>query len=315
MAFNGSSLVSYVDQTKDLILKTQFKATSADYLSVLPGVKGPTSLNLVDNAISFQVNGCGFNPVGDTTLSQVTLTPGNIKVNKDFCMKDLRTWYTRHMLAPGTRNEKESMIAEQAFVENIVANTAATLETALWQGDITSGNVNLNKFDGFLKVISGSSAIAANTAAFIPSGPISAATGITTSNAYDIVYGTYLAVPEAALAKGDVYVYGGMDTFRKFVKNGTDKNLFHYTTESEAGNKVIIPGTNTYFVGLNGLSGTNRLIGASMSNMVYGVDLLDDVERFVLRFDDFTEKLDLIIEFTAGVAVAFPDQISQFKLA
>ena len=47
----------------------------------------------------------------------------------------------------------DSVPFEQEYSEKKAKTIAAQLETALWQGDTASGNVNLNKFDGLVKLI------------------------------------------------------------------------------------------------------------------------------------------------------------------
>jgi hypothetical protein len=84
MAFTVTSLPNYVEQNRSaLITAAVLAAKSARLFTPMPDVKGPTTLNLLDVAVNFQSGeACGFTPSGDDVLSQRTLTPGIIKVNK-----------------------------------------------------------------------------------------------------------------------------------------------------------------------------------------------------------------------------------------
>lgn len=90
MSFSVSALTDYVNQTSEkLIVKMQLESKTAKLVQVMPGVKGPTTLNLLATDAVFQANGCGFNASGTTTLSQRTLTPGDVKINEALCPKTL----------------------------------------------------------------------------------------------------------------------------------------------------------------------------------------------------------------------------------
>lgn len=157
MSFSVSALTDYVNQTSEkLIVKMQLESKTAKLVQVMPGVKGPTTLNLLATDAVFQANGCGFNASGTTTLSQRTLTPGDVKINEALCPKTLATKYTQHMLKQGTRAEKEQVPFEQEYTDLKTATIAAQIETALWQGDTTSGTAALNKWDGYLKLLAAS---------------------------------------------------------------------------------------------------------------------------------------------------------------
>ena len=309
MAFDVSALAAYTDQNKqELILLQQLTARTADYVTAMPGVKGPTALNKLDTAVTFQVNGCGFNSLDSTTFSQRVITPGDIKVNESLCPKDLASKWTVHALQAGSRKEKESLPFEQYYTQLKAAKIAAALEIAMWQGDTASGTANLNKFDGYLKIVDAAAGVVdGNT------GLVTVATGITTSNAYAIAYGIFLSIPYTLLGKEDVIIFCGMDFFNKFIKNVTDLNLFHYTADT-SNFEVVIPGTTIKLVAVNGLNGTNRLVASYKANMYYGVDLLEDAERFEVFYAKEADQIRFISEFRAGVQIANPSEVVQFKL-
>ncbi len=53
----------------------------------------------------------------------------------------------------------DSVPFEQEFADKKAKTIAAQLETSIWQGDTDSVNVNLNKFDGLVKLIGAASGV------------------------------------------------------------------------------------------------------------------------------------------------------------
>lgn len=309
MAFDVTGLSNYTkENTKELIVKAQLEAKTATLFNLAPGVKSSAKLALLDTTTVFQANGCGFASSGTTTLSDRTLTVGDIKVNESLCPKTLASKHTQHELVQGSRAEKEKVPFEQSFAELKAKGIATALETALWQGDTGSGNANLNKFDGAIKIID-----AAGTAVDGNTGNVLIATGITTSNAVAIMNGVYSVIPTQLLDKADTVIMCGWDTFRKFTINLTNLNLFHYTAETANG-EIILPGTNIKIIALNGLNGTNRIFAGQLSNFYYGFDLLEDSERFEMFYAKEADEVRFIAEFRAGVQIAYPSEVVEFSL-
>jgi hypothetical protein len=385
MAFDVSNLSAYTDQTKtQLILKSQLSAKTASLINVMPGVKGATALNLLDTTTNFQSDGCGWNASGTTTLSNRVLTPGSVKVQEALCPKDLKTKYTVHQLKQGTKEEAEQIPFEEEYTNLKSAGIAGNLEKGIWQGDTGSGTANLNKFDGFIKIIDAAgTAVTAN--AFLATGTIAATSGdptftltggslttmgvvagdkirvsgttytiasvtdathfeatanaaanysgasytvipqtaqgfdspitsITSSNAHTVAMHMYNGIPVEVLDKEGVAVFAGIDFFRLWQTNLTNLNLFHYTSET-SNFELTIPGTTIKLYGVNGLNGTNRLFAGQLTNFYYGVDLLSDEEEFKIWYSQDNSEVRFEARFTAGVQVAYPSEIVQFRLA
>ena len=383
MALDVSAITGYVDQTRsELIVKQQLENKTAQLVTILPGVKGPTKLHKLATDAAFQVNGCGFNASGTTTLSDRTITPGDIKVNEAICPKDLLPTYQVHQLKAGTRAEKESIPFEKAYTDLKAATIAAQIETALWQGDTASGNANLNKFDGFIKIIDASYA-AVNVNAATGVGTVSLTntdatvtgvgttfgttvlagdkiriagvtytvlsitnatslelttnsavtvatqayqvvdadsvffgtpvTAISTSNALAIAMEMNAKVPYALKGKPEApVIVSGMDFFDTLASQITTANLFHYT--SDGSYEMFVPGTNTKLIALPGLNGTNRLYAGQMSNFFYGVDMLNEGEKFDMWYSKDNDQIRFVAEFKAATQVGVPEEIAQFKL-
>ena len=316
MALSVSGLTDYVIENTDLLVaKSLFGGRTSDLIreegTVMTGVKFAEKINILATDAIFQNGaGCTRTSSGTTSLTQRQVTIGEIAVVEDICVKTLNTKYMSKALAAGSTDNK--LPFEQEFADLKAATIAKQLEIAIWQGDTASGNANLSRFDGLLKLIDAATPVTGNTTS------ITTATGITTSNVKLIVNNTWLALPADVVGADDIRVLCGWDTFNKFISAFTDQNLFNFApTGSEvsaANGVVIIPGTNYKLTAVHGLDGTNRLIAGRMSNFFAGVDLENEYEKFTMQEDQFKNYIHFQADFKFGVNVAFPDEIVSFKL-
>lgn len=323
-ALNVTGLVDYVKENEEILLtEAVFGGKTADLIAaegnLMLGVKSTEKIAILSTDAIFQDGtGCTRTSSGATSLTQRQVTVGTIAVVEDICVADLEKKFTANQLQRGANVNK--LPFEQEYSELKAKTVAKQLEIAIWQGDTTSVNVNLNKFDGFIKIIdAAATAVNANQAAYNGVGAIAAGTGITSGNVKAIVNSMWLALPSDVTGQDDIRIFCGWDTFNKFINAFTDQNLFNFApTGSEvsaANGVVIIPGTNYKLTAVHGLDGTNRLFGMQMINMVFATDLESDYEDFKMMPDQFDDYLRFKMRFRAGVQVGFPDEITSFELA
>lgn len=318
-----SGLTDYVRENEEILLtKSIFGGKTADLIAaegnLMLGVKSSEKIAILATDAIFQ-NGdnCTRVSSGSTSLTQRTVTVGTIAVVEDICVADLDKKYVAYKMSRGANQNK--LPFEQEYSDLKAKTVAKQLEIAIWQGDTGSGNVNLNKFDGLIKIIDAASGVVlSNVAAYNGTGEIATATGITTANVKAIVNSMWLALPADVTGADDIRIFCGWDTFNKFINAFTDQNLFNFAPSgsevSAANGVVIIPGTNYKLTAVHGLDGTNRLFAIQMSNLVEATDLESDYEDFVMKPDQFDDYLRFKMRFRFGVQVGFPDQIVSFKL-
>ncbi len=317
MALSVGTLTSYVIENEDLlVMKSIFGSKTSELISkegtVMLGVKYAEKINILATDAIFQNGvGCTRTPSGTTSITQRTVTIGEIAVVEDICVKTLNTTYLSKKLKAGSNDN--TLPFEQEYTDLKAATIAKQLEIAIWQGDTAHGDENLKRFDGFIKLIDNAGvAVNANPAA------ITVATGISTANVKGIVNNMWLYLPADVTGQDDIRIFCGWDTFNKFVNAYTDQNLFNFApTGSEvsaANGVVIIPGTNYKLTAVHGLDGTSRLFGTRMSNLYAGVDLENEYEKWQLLEDQFKNYLRFQANFKYGVNVAFPNEITSFKL-
>jgi hypothetical protein len=317
MGFDVSTLAAYTEQNEallvtDSVLGAKTAALIKSAGNVMVGVKSAETINIMDTDAIFQAGGsCGFTASGSTTFTQRTVTVGKIKVNESLCPKDLESKYLQKALPTGSMYD--SIPFEQEFANKKAKTIAEQLEVSLWQGDTTSVNVNLNKFDGLVKLIGAASGVvAANASTYISGAPLSS---ITAANVISIFDGVYQAIPAKVVAADDMTIFCGQDLFRTYTIALKNSGSFFYQIDVKADSEFVLPGTMIKVVALAGLNGTNKVYAMRLSNLFLGTDLLNEEEKFEIFYAKEADQVRFVSEFKMGVNVAFPDEIVKFILA
>lgn len=293
-----SKLKSYTEEHRlPLLRNAVIGSKTAKLFNLQTGVKGATSLNILNTSISFgDGSSCGWNEAGTASLSQRIITPGYPKVNMSLCDKQLLKYWGNYEVRVAAG--QKVLPFEEDFMNGIVEGVAAALEKAIWQGDTASGDANLNKFDGIVK-IAGAATVAATTA-------YNAASISTTLNAM------YAALPSAAFQKGEVVAYISDADYRKYIQeliaNG-NLVITNGVNDVAMPESVLIPGTNVRVYGVAGLDGVQKAYMSYKDNFVFGTDLEGDEEKFDLWYSQDNREFRVAIEFVAGTQVAFPDML------
>lgn len=289
-----TSLPNYVEQRRlPLIGKAVLGAVTAKLLTLQTDIKHSAALNLLTTDVVFG-NGadCGWNEAGATTMSQRTIEVGNIKINMAYCDKKLlATWAGYEVrVAAGEKD----LPFEEYFIEELIKAIQAAVEKAIWQGDKTSGDANLNKFDGLLKILGAEAGTIDETIAE-GATPIAAVQQVLT------------AIPAAAIAE-DTVIFASPAFVQSYGQALVNANLFHYVAGEDFAT-FVIPGSKVKLVAAPGLAGTSKLVAGRLSNMFYGTDMMGDEEKFDIWYSKDNREFRVAVEFNAGVQVAFPDQI------
>ena len=288
-----TSLTAYVEQRRlPLIKEAVLKAKSASLFNLQTDIKTSAALNLLSTDVQFGDGlTCGWNEAGAQTLSQRILNTGNIKINMSYCDKEMLKYWTQYQVRVAAG--QKTLPFEEDFVNAVVENVKAAIETAIWQGDTASHTNNLKYFDGLLKILGAAE------------GTIDVQ--IAGTSAYDDIMAVYNAIPEKVLDGASILV--GADMFRKFIQELVAKNYYHYSGENLNG-EIMLPGSQVKVIAVNGLNGTDKIVAGQLDkNFFYGCDMMNDEEKFELWYSQDFREFRLAIEFNAGVQVAFPDEI------
>lgn len=295
--YDISKLAAYVKTNADVILKDvvlgSVEGDSVANMRKQLGVKTKEKLNYLNVTPALQSGkDCGFNASGSTVFSDRDITVKTIKAQDEYCDRDLLGKFAESLvnIAAG----KETLPFEAQIVDEVVKGIRKQVEKIVWQGDTTLG------IDGLLKIADTGGADATSTV------NVSIAKG---TDIYEAVKAVYLAIPEELLDKA--FIGLSPANFRAFTQAMVEKNYFHYSGPQDANvNEFIFPGSNVKVKSIQGLSGVNDKIYASVwDNLVYGTDLLNDEEVVNAWYDPNTELFRYTIRFNAGVSTLFPDEV------
>lgn len=288
-----TTLPAYVEQRRlPLIKEAVLKAKSASLFNLQSDIKTDAALNLLTTDVQFGDGlTCGWDEAGTQTLSQRILKTGNIKINMAYCDKAMLKYWTQYQIRVAAG--QKTLPFEEDFVSAVVENVKEAVEIAIWQGDTASETNNLKYFDGLLKILGADN------------GTVDVE--IAGESAYTDIMAVYNAIPEKVLEGASILV--GADTFRKFVNELVAKNYYHYSGENLNG-EIYLPGSQVKVIAVNGLNGTDKIVAGQLDkNFFYGVDMVNDEEKFELWYSQDFREFRLAIEFNAGVQVAFPDEV------
>lgn len=291
MAYTVNALPAYVEQNRlPLLAAAVLKGKTVEVINRQSGIKGKAALNIVDVTAPFQAgNTCGFNASGNDTFSQRVIETVMVKVEKEWCWKDLiGKWaeYEYRVVAG-----EKTLAFEEFFLNEIAKEIAAQIEDIIWKGNATLGIAGL---------------LGNLTAASVT------ATQFTGTDDYAKIMEAYMAIPEQVLDKAAIFV--SASRFRGFVAGMVAANLYHYNPEAPV-DEVIIPGTNTRVIKVNGLNSstygtvTDVVVAADPMNLVYGYDVEDSAEALDVWYSKDNDSIRLRMTTNIGTQVAFPNEV------
>ena len=277
MAYNTEGLSQYVSENKDIILKdVVFGNVYGDTIPLMTkqlGIKTSEKIHpSTIEAILQDVGNCGFESQGGLTISERTIATEQKKVNVGFCEDTLLNKFAEYKVRIGA--DEGAMPFEAEIIEGLVKNVSEKVEELVWNQLLNAEGVD------------GQSA--------------------TASTAYDRVMEVYSAMPEAILEDGIIFVNPA--TFRAYVMELVNKNLYHYNPANGDLSEIFLPGSGVKVRKAKGLK-TNDLYATSPKNMVYGTDFLNNKEEVKVWYSDDAGEWRIKMRFNAGAQVAFPDLV------
>ena len=290
---NVSALPNYVDQmSDDLLVKAMFGAKTLDYIELMPNVKKASALNYLDSTVVLaDGTACGFNAQGSDVFTQREVTVAPLKVNKEWCERDLLpTWMNTQLLIEAGR---ETLPFEQKIVDANQKAIANELEKAIWQGNTV--------IDGFLDVIEDASA-----------DVIKATAGVTMAENVDAIY---MALPGAVLEKNPV-IFMSYTKFREYVAALNYNCCPNIPTIDGASRDLVYANdSRVTIVPVGGLEGTNAIVAGARDNFVYATDVEDAHATYKLWYSDDADVFRFKVLFNAGVQIKFPHETVILQIA
>lgn len=277
MGYNVEGLSQYVKENEGIILKdVVFGSVYGDTIPLMTkqlGIKTSEKIHpSTIEAILQDVGNCGFESQGGLTISERTIATENKKVNVGFCEDTLLNKFAEYKVRIGA--DEGAMPFEAEIIEGLVKNVSEKVEELVW-----NHLLNANGIDG---------------------------KSATASTAYDRVMEVYSAMPEAILEDGIIFVNPA--TFRAYVMELVNKNLYHYNPANGDLSEIFLPGSGVKVRKAKGIK-TNDLFATSPKNMVYGTDFLNNKEEVKVWYSDDAGEWRIKMRFNAGAQVAFPDLV------
>ena len=316
MALSFSGISAYTKQEiAPLLTEAVFAAKTQSLVKqggiLLPKTKSSVAVPKLATNANFQVDACGWNASGSTTLSQATVTVGKIKIEEAICPKDFEAYFTQEALKAGSTYEDFGWPEfSTKFTEQKNKMIAKQLEVALWQGDTDSSSENLKRFDGLMKIIDAGSPVNANVSGYVSGAPLST---LTSANIISALNGVYKAIPVEIIDASDLKVFVGNDVYRLAVLAYQQANLYNYKVDGDASQTFIIPGTNVELVSVNGLNGTGDIYATTLSNIAMAFDLEAEEENYKIWYSQDYNEVRYRVAFKLGVGVAYTQMCVKFK--
>lgn len=300
--FLVDSLPAYVQTNRDVIL-SNFALVGRDTRSrigVQTGIKKSAYLNYLNIAPVFQDgNNCVFNPLDSITLTQREINVAIFKVDGEICDKTLVGKYAEYLVRINA-NEND-LPFEQYIVDGLIREINKGIEKVIWQGN-TAATSNPDLIDGFLTQFAADNSVV----------KVSIASG---ASAYAGIAQVYAAMTEEAIERGAL-IFVAPAIFRSFMMEMVALNLFHYSgAVNEDPDEFILPGSSARVVKTPGLAGSLKIVGTFGDNLVYGTDMENDEEDFLIDYDRKNRTWFYHAEWASGVAYHFPGQIVEGTFA
>ena len=225
---------------------------------------------------------------GKTNIHIMSTDVQFFKVNMAFCEKNLLSTYLNYAVKMAAT--ENAVPFEQYWLDEITKGINKQIDTMIWQG--TGSGV---QFKGLVPQMLADSAVVK-------------VTRTEGTSAYEAIKAVYAKMKEEIILSGDAMIYVSPAIFRAFIQDLVTANLYH-TNATDVDGVYKLPGTNINVVAINGLVGSNAIVAARQSNLYYGCDLESDKELFDVWFSQDNRETRLAVEFNAGVAYAFADEI------
>jgi hypothetical protein len=285
-AINLSNLSEYVEQRSDELLTSAILgAKTLDVIDVMLDVKYTAPLNYLDTTVVFgDASTCGWNPQGEDEFTQRTIEVHPVKVNKEWCARDMRKYWMNYQLLIDA--QRETLPFEEKIVDENIKAINIELEKEIWTNDASA------LFPGFLYVLEDEGAETADA-----------------SNATDAVDAAYANITDEMYAHDGVTMFMDPTLYRNFISEANAVCCANRDMLDAASDYITYPGDSRVTMRPTaGLAGTKKVVVTWAKNLVFGTDVEGSENDYKVWYDDKDEMTRFKVLFNAGVQVKFPDQ-------
>lgn len=296
MAFNVSALTGWVNENSQTLLTQALLGNqTAQLITVLPGVKYKQTLKYLETDLLMQAGGCGYNPSGNTTITDKEVSVVSLKVQETLCPEDLNKTSLQLSLRPGYNT---SIPFEQQWGDRKVKQLQTSVESMIWSTTTSSST----KCEGLIYTMENDSDVHDYT--FNP-----CTTGLTYTDWLNAVYGMYNHLSEAK-SKTDLTLFTGFDTFSLIVQALVVGNMYHIDMSGNSGvAPFIFPGTSIKVTPIKALDGGCHMVLSPASNLILVTDLLSEEDRIKVWWSEDNQEVRSTIDFKIGTSYYWGNEI------
>lgn len=291
MSFNVSGISKFTNEiAQGLIKKAVATGRTIDLVSIQPGIKYKETINILDNTISVRNATCGFSSNGSVAIKQRTIEVVALEIKESLCEKTLEQYFLgQSMRAGAPKDEELGMILADSYVQKVQKFN---------EGCIWGGTNSTNQFTGLVTLL---------TAEGTRVTPAGMSASYTSANIVAHVDKMVAALPEDASAESDLSLFMSFGNYNLYTAALRTANLYNYDGANGSDYSCLIPGTSVRAYATTGLSGTTSLVLTPASNIVVGMDLQNEEEKFVILYSQDNDEVRVNIQWKMGVQVKFPE--------
>tara|TARA_R110000772_G_scaffold123755_8_gene230159 strand:- start:1656 stop:2693 length:1038 start_codon:yes stop_codon:yes gene_type:complete len=311
--YDNSALPAWGDNTMpdfvtDLIEDSSFLSS----LTLEEGVKGYRDIALLNADITLQAKaGCVTSPDGSVVFTETRLTTVLLQAGIEFCNEDLNGKITQILNVLGQKKQNGQLPADLetiliAYLTRVISKKAQNL---VLNGDTLSGNAELALMDGLVKIMDASATMAVYTT------PITAATGFTAANGYDIAKGLYKTVnPEVLDAGIAIKMYMGRTEALTVLEQWNTANPYSQKeVDSSTTNMMFdLPLMGIQIETLPQLNGTDKAYVIPLSLAFLGTDEMSDMD-LEIKYDAYNDKLKAEASFRLGTTIVWDKYFTRLE--
>ena len=290
MAFDVSGLSDYVKQNPELSGRVVSSAKTVEQLKGFKSLvfgKGKMDLASIDQTIVFGSGAnCGRPVGGDISFDQRTIEYTKLTEFTTLCYDVLYNTFMAEKISQGQNEQKLDAEVFGQIVSDRLDLIAGEHDKLMWQGNVTGGTGNMNKYNGFIHVIK-------------TDGTILTASG---SDIIAKLQSVVNQIPIDLRSHPDFRIFIGKDVEDAINLKLYNDNRFH---PAQSG---IVPGTSVAYLVNPGLNGTNEVVPIRGTNLRVILDHEDDATTMKAVVDPKTDETNLDVRFGSGVQITIADE-------
>lgn len=289
-----STLPDYVKENTELISnQLAFGTPTIKRVTPQTGVKTSARINFLGLNVPIQDGkGCATGYSGTATITDREIKTAILEKKIKICPDTLLGKWPEYLVRIPA-DKRESLPFEAFLIAELVKDANDQLETLVWQGKTTTYS-GTDLIDGYLTLVG---AAATHIAVSIPDG----------SSAWKAVKMVIMAAPARVLRTGKFKVFVAPEFFNALALEMVEKNLYHFNPGAPV-ESLVFPGTSVEVISTAGLSGSEKIFGATLDNMYYGTDESGAESRVKVGYNEENGYFWADMRWNSGVNVAFPDR-------